>query len=83
MVVQNKILSDPNAVVRWRHEPGSSTSGNGTVCYNYKSACFNDPTRINDPSHKCNFESECTTSQPSTSLNSGLPLSATFWSSVC
>jgi len=26
------------------------------VCYNYVSACFNDPTRINDPSHNCSFE---------------------------
>jgi len=56
MVVQNKILTDHDSVVRWRHQPGSTTPGNDSVCYNYKSACFNDPTRINSPDHKCSFE---------------------------
>eukprot|EP00947_MAST-08B_sp_MAST-8B-sp1_P001235 g1235.t1 len=54
-VVQNKIESDPNAVVRWRHQPGSAAPGNGSVCYNYKSGCFNDPHRINDPANRCSF----------------------------
>lgn len=56
MVVQNKILTDHDAVVRWRHEPGSETPGNDSVCYNYKDACFNDPKRINNPAHNCSFE---------------------------
>lgn len=56
MVVQNKVLTDHDAVVRWRHAPGSiSTPGNDSVCYNHISACFNDPTRINDPTHNCSF----------------------------
>ena len=56
MVVQDKILSDSDAVVRWRHQPNSTAPGNGSVCYNYQSACFNDPTRINSPEHHCSFE---------------------------
>jgi len=55
MVVQKKILSDEDSVVRWRHEAGGTGSGNGSVCYNYKSGCFNDPKRINSPENKCNF----------------------------
>jgi hypothetical protein len=56
MVVQNKIETDHDAVVRWRHQPGSvSLPGNDSVCYNYKSGCFNDPTRINDPANGCKF----------------------------
>eukprot|EP00656_Telonema_subtile_P029299 TRINITY_DN32447_c0_g1_i3.p1 TRINITY_DN32447_c0_g1~~TRINITY_DN32447_c0_g1_i3.p1 ORF type:complete len:341 (+),score=81.41 TRINITY_DN32447_c0_g1_i3:141-1163(+) len=55
MVVQDKIMTDPNAVVRWRHQPGSSAAGNGSVCYNYVSGCFNDPGRINDPANHCDF----------------------------
>lgn len=66
MVVQNKILHDKDSVIRWRTEPSSSTKKsqgcptNGCkaddVCYNYKSGCFNDPKRINNPANKCNFE---------------------------
>eukprot|EP00041_Stephanoeca_diplocostata_P042145 m.10382 g.10382 ORF g.10382 m.10382 type:complete len:415 (+) comp7374_c0_seq1:99-1343(+) len=56
MVIQNKVLTDHDAVVRWRHAPGSETTpGNDSVCYNYISECFNDPTRINDPAHNCSF----------------------------
>ena len=56
MVVQNKIVESPEFFVRWMHQAGSSASGNESVCYNYVSACFNDPTRINDPAHNCSFE---------------------------
>jgi hypothetical protein len=42
-------------IARWRHEAGSSATGNNSVCYNYKSGCFNDPTRINNPSNNCSF----------------------------
>lgn len=56
MVVQDKIESDPDFFVRWQHQAGSAEPGNGSVCYNYVSACFNDPTRINDPAHNCSFE---------------------------
>jgi hypothetical protein len=55
MVVRNKILSDEDSVVRWRHEAGAASPGNGSVCYNYQSGCFNDPTRINSPANKCAF----------------------------
>ena len=65
MVVRNKILSDPTSVVRWASEPSaatkeaqhlnSSSKVAGTVCYNQISGCFNSPTRINDPKHKCAF----------------------------
>ena len=55
-IVQEKIQSDPFAVVRWRHAPGdASQPGNGSVCWNGKSGCFNDPTRINNPANKCDF----------------------------
>lgn len=53
MVIQDKITTDPDAVVRWRHEAGSETTGNGSVCWNGKSGCFNDPKRINNPANKC------------------------------
>eukprot|EP00658_Telonema_sp_P-2_P041866 TRINITY_DN29992_c0_g1_i2.p1 TRINITY_DN29992_c0_g1~~TRINITY_DN29992_c0_g1_i2.p1 ORF type:complete len:438 (-),score=93.92 TRINITY_DN29992_c0_g1_i2:314-1627(-) len=57
MVVQDKILADHDAVIRWRHLPGSvHQPGNSSVCYNYISACFNDPHRINDPAHHCSFQ---------------------------
>jgi hypothetical protein len=36
-VVGDKIKSDPDFFVRWTHEPGSTVSGNGSVCYNYLS----------------------------------------------
>ena len=70
MVVQNKILSDPNAVVHWRHAPDGSalaapngscpkgfsgTCKAGDVCWNGASACFNSPSRINNPANKCDF----------------------------
>ena len=56
MAVQNKIKSDPDAVIRWRHAPGdASQPGNGSVCWNHKSGCFNDPHRINNPANKCGF----------------------------
>lgn len=67
MVIQNKIQSDPDAVVRWRHTPDTSavngscppgfsgTCKSGDVCWNGKSACFNSPTRINNPANKCDF----------------------------
>lgn len=63
MVIQDKIQSDPNAVVRWHHpKNGSScpsgfsgTCQSGDVCWNGKSACFNDPTRINNKANKCGF----------------------------
>lgn len=56
MVVQDKILSDQDAVVRWRHQPNSTAPGNGSVCYNYVSDCFNNPKRINSPANNCSFE---------------------------
>lgn len=56
MVIQNKIVSDPDSVVRWRHQPGDpSKPGDGSVCWNTKSGCFNSPTRINNPANKCDF----------------------------
>lgn len=55
-VVHDKMVSTPDWFVRWRHQPGTSQPGNGTICYNYISACFNDPTRINNPANKCSFE---------------------------
>eukprot|EP01063_Lacrimia_lanifica_P007479 TRINITY_DN14786_c0_g1_i1.p1 TRINITY_DN14786_c0_g1~~TRINITY_DN14786_c0_g1_i1.p1 ORF type:complete len:431 (+),score=45.98 TRINITY_DN14786_c0_g1_i1:105-1397(+) len=55
-VVHRKITSDPDAAVRWRHLPGSDRPGNGSVCYNYLSSCFNDPKRMNDPLNECPFE---------------------------
>ena len=56
MAVQNKIQSDTNAVIRWRHAPGNaSIPGNGSVCWNYISECFNDPHRINNVANKCGF----------------------------
>eukprot|EP01045_Picozoa_sp_COSAG04_P022747 COSAG04_NODE_2615_length_3851_cov_1.872601_4_plen_371_part_00 len=68
MVVQDKITSDPDAVVRWKHAPGSTaapngscpsgfagTCGAGDVCWNGKSGCFNDPHRINNKANKCSF----------------------------
>jgi hypothetical protein len=34
--------------------PGlSCRPGNGSVCWNQKSGCFNDPKRINNPANKC------------------------------
>lgn len=55
-VVHQKISVDPTAVIRWRHQPGdASKPGNNSICWNHKSACFNDPTRINTPANKCNF----------------------------
>jgi hypothetical protein len=55
-VVKNKIDTDPDSVVRWRHQPGSAAkAGNGSVCYNYISGCFNDPHRINNPANNCSF----------------------------
>ena len=56
MIVRDKMLSNPEYFIRWNHLPGSTEPGNGSICYNYISACFNDPTRINDPSHHCSFE---------------------------
>ena len=57
MVIRNKMLSDPSYFVQWLHAPGDLHSpGNGSICYNYESACFNDPTRINSPAHNCSFE---------------------------
>ena len=55
MVIQDKILSDRDAAVRWNHQAGSSAAGNGSVCYNYVDPCFNDPTRMNDPAFNCSF----------------------------
>jgi len=60
MVIQDKIMNDTNAVVRWTKPPPSSFPGAthmkaGDVCYNYVSGCFNDPKRINNPANKCNF----------------------------
>lgn len=44
-VVKNKMLSDPDYFIRWHHGPDA----NGSICENHISACFNDPTRINNP----------------------------------
>ena len=56
MVVQNKIQSDPDSVIRWRHKAGHADQpGDGSICWNQKSGCFNDPTRINNPANKCGF----------------------------
>ena len=56
MVIQEKITSDPDSVIRWRHEPGNAGSpSNGTICWNGKSGCFNDPKRINNVANKCSF----------------------------
>jgi hypothetical protein len=34
MVIQDKITSDPNSVIRWRHEPGDAGSpSNGSICW--------------------------------------------------
>ena len=52
-VIQNKIESNPDYFVQWNHEAGSTAVGNGSVCYNYESPCFNDPHRINNPAHNC------------------------------
>jgi hypothetical protein len=55
--IHNKIRDDPEFFVRWEHEAGNSSApGNGSVCQNYLSPCFNDPRRINDPDHNCSFE---------------------------
>ncbi len=56
MVVRNKMLTDPDYFIRWEHQPGSSAAGNGSICYNYKDACFNSPTGINNPANNCSFQ---------------------------
>lgn len=54
MVIQNKIQSDPDSVIRWRHKAGHADEpGDGSVCWNGVSGCFNDPKRINNPANKC------------------------------
>lgn len=53
MVVQDKIKSDPTSVVRWNRKDYGP--GDGSVCWNGKSGCFNDPKRINNPANKCEF----------------------------
>ena len=68
MVIQNKIDSDPDAVVRWgatslggAGAPGKCPSGfsgncsSGDIAWNGKSGCFNDPKRINNEANKCSF----------------------------
>jgi hypothetical protein len=55
-VISDKIVSDPDFFVRWKHQPNSSKQGNESVCYNNLSPCFNDPHRINAPGHNCSFE---------------------------
>jgi hypothetical protein len=55
-VINEKMVSAPDFFVRWEHEANSSTPGNGSICQNYLSPCFNDPRRINDPTHNCSFE---------------------------
>ncbi len=56
MVVQDQIEQHPEYFVRWMHEPGSAAPGNESVCYNYRDACFNSPTGINDPANNCSFQ---------------------------
>lgn len=56
MTIRNAMLQHPDWFVRWEHLPGSDKPGNGSICFNYISACFNDPTRINNPAHNCSFE---------------------------
>ena len=55
-VIHSKMLSNPEFFLRWEHEPGSTKPGNGSVCQNYLSPCFNDPHRINAPAHGYSFE---------------------------
>ena len=55
-VVALKLQTSPDFFVRWQHLPNSSTKGNGSVCYNFLSPCFNDPKRINAPAHNCSFQ---------------------------
>jgi hypothetical protein len=55
-VIHDKIVSDPDYFIRWEHLPGSTSPGNGSVCFNHLSPCFNDPRRINAPQHNCSFE---------------------------
>ena len=45
-VIHEKIVSDPDFFVRWEHEAGSTVPGNGSVCHNHLSPCFNDPVRF-------------------------------------
>jgi hypothetical protein len=54
-VVHRKMLSDPDYFVRWHHSNGSFV-GNGSICQNWDSGCFNNGSRINDPQHDCPFE---------------------------
>ena len=56
MVVRNKMVESPEYFVRWMHQPGSSSPGNESICYNFRDACFNSPKEINDPANNCSFE---------------------------
>jgi hypothetical protein len=51
-VIHDKIVSDPDYFIRWEHLPGSTSPGNGSVCFNHLSPCFNDPRRINAPQRR-------------------------------
>ncbi len=65
MLVENKMVSDPDFFVRWQHEPNAATKAAqkcpadgcqaGSICFNYLSSCFNDPNRINSPRNNCSF----------------------------
>ena len=65
-VVQDKIVSDPDYLVRWPSDAGPQTRKDqkcpadgckaDDVCYNYISGCFNDPKCINNPANGCDFE---------------------------
>jgi hypothetical protein len=66
MVVQDKIVSDPDYFVRWSSDAGpvarkaqkcpEDGCKSGDVCYNYISSCFNDKDRINSPTNNCSFK---------------------------
>ena len=57
MVVKNAMDEHPEYFVRWQHQPGSTAPGNGSICQNYRDACFNDPVHgINNPDNNCSFE---------------------------
>ena len=45
--VRDQMLATPDYFLRF---------SNGTICENWQSSCFNDPTRINSPAHHCPFE---------------------------
>ena len=51
-IVHDKMVSDPEAFVRWHHPPHN----NGSICQNYYAGAFVDPTRINSKAHNCSFQ---------------------------